>query len=119
MPGVTVALAGQPLDAALQRRELLLEAARALEVGSLLRRQQLLHLPHGAEHLLVAQALLGEDKVLPVTRWAAPCPLPCKRAVLGDGWDALSSSLPILLRGLSLLLHLLQPRPLRLALPWC
>uniref|UniRef100_A0A8B9BGY4 EGF-like domain-containing protein n=1 Tax=Anser brachyrhynchus TaxID=132585 RepID=A0A8B9BGY4_9AVES len=76
MPGVTVALAGQPLDAALQRRELLLEAARALEVGSLLRRQQLLHLPHGAEHLLVAQALLGEDKVLPVTRWAAPCPLP-------------------------------------------
>lgn len=111
VPGVTVALAGQPLDAALQRRELLLEAACALEVGSLLRRQQLLHLPHGAEHLLVAQALLGEGKVLPVNRRAAPCPLPCRRAALGDGWDALSSSLPIPPRGLSLLLHLLQPQP--------
>lgn len=85
-PSVTVVFASEPLDAAVQHRELLLEAARALEVGSLLCRQQLLHLPHGAEHLLVARALLGEHGALPVTRWAGPCPLPCQLGTAGLLW---------------------------------
>lgn len=50
------------------------EPPRALQVGSLLCQQQLLHLPHHAECLLPVQAFLGDHGDIPITRWI-PLPL--------------------------------------------
>lgn len=126
LAGVTVAFGGLSLEAALEDRELLPETARAPQVGSLLCRQQLLHLPHHAERLLLAQALLGGHKDIPVTRWTPPPPRcspgdpPKQAASLGLVWmpcPGQSPFLPIPGRGLSLPPYLLQPQPLRLVLP--
>lgn len=63
--GVTVAFGGLSLEAALEDGELLPEPAHTPQLGSLLRRQQLLHLLHRPECLLLAQALLGGDARTP------------------------------------------------------
>lgn len=47
------------MEVALEDGKLVPEPACALQVGSLLCHQQLLHLPHHAERLLPVQAFLG------------------------------------------------------------
>lgn len=61
MTGVTIVPAGLLVDVAFQERELLLEAAHPLQLGGLLRGQQLLHPLKGAQHLALTQAALGES----------------------------------------------------------
>lgn len=59
---------------ALEDRELLPETLCASQVGSLLHHQQLLHLPHCPESLLLAQTLLRGHKHSPITQRAPPPP---------------------------------------------
>lgn len=80
------------------------EPPRALQVGSLLCQQQLLHLPHHAECLLPVQAFLGDHGDIPISCWI-PLP-PCHSlggpfqagSIFGVGLDVLpwTEPLPIL-----------------------
>lgn len=120
-------LGGLSLEAALEDGELLPEPTRAPQMSSLLCCQQLLHLPHHAEHLPRAQTLLGGHKDISVTRQAHPPPCHSRGgepfqagSVFGAGWmpcPGQSLFLPIPVQGLSWPPYLLQPQSLCLVLP--
>lgn len=101
LAGFTVAFGGLSLEAVLEDGELLPESTYAPQVGGLLCRQQLLHLAHGAERLLLAQALLGGHKDIPITRQTPPPPCrslggPCQAgSISGVGLDALPWAEPL------------------------